>query len=328
MTQLLQVDDLHVTFSTRTTPVHAVRGVSFELFKGETLGIVGESGCGKSATAKAIMQLIPKERTSFSGKILYQNQNLLQCSAKEMEKIRGKEIGMIFQDPLTSLNPTMKIGQQILEGYLRHFPLIPYPEAKRHILALLEQVGLPDPEKALENYPHTLSGGMRQRVMIALALACQPKLIIADEPTTALDVTIQAQILNLMQEMQEKTQSSLILITHDLSIIAKCCDRVLVMYAGRIVESASVYDLFAHPQHPYTQRLLQAIPKLNHPKIEPLIPIEGSPPDLTHPLPHCGFYKRCPKAKPLCAAEIPPLSSTSSDSSHQSACFQHDPRYS
>lgn len=330
MTPLLQVEDLNVTFFTRRGPLHAVRGISFELFEGETLGIVGESGCGKSATAKAIMQLVPKEKASLSGKILYQGHNLLNYPLKQMEKVRGKEIGMIFQDPMTSLNPTMKIGQQIIEGYLRHFPLVCYAEAKRHILNLLEQVGLLDPEKILESYPHTLSGGMRQRVMIALVLACQPKVILADEPTTALDVTIQAQILNLMQDVQERTQTSMILITHDLSIVAKCCDRVLVMYAGRIVESASVYDLFAHPQHPYTQRLLEAIPKLNQPKIEPLIPIEGTPPHLTRSLPHCGFYERCSKAMAICAQEIPPLFSISSNEqktasrcTHQSACFKH-----
>lgn len=321
---ILNVKNLRVSFSTQRQKLHAVRGVDFILHAGETLGIVGESGCGKSAMAKALVQLIPRHYAELSGEIWYEDNNLASYSEKQMQRVRGKEIGMIFQDPMTSLNPTMRIGKQIVEGYLRHNPEISYKSAWTYAIEMLQMVGIPSPEDRMLDYPHTLSGGMRQRVMIAIALACKPKLLLADEPTTALDVTIQAQILDLMKDIQQKTQTSIILITHDLSVVAKCCDRVLVMYAGKIVESATVDELFANPQHPYTQRLLQAIPRLDKCKTDPLIPIEGTPPNLSLPLISCGFCARCPSAMKICKEQAPPLFDLGNH--HLSACFKHDPR--
>jgi oligopeptide transport system ATP-binding protein len=325
MNPLLEVRKLHVKFRTQGRNLHAVRGVDFSLLEGETLGIVGESGCGKSATAKALVQLVTRYSTQLEGEVCYRGENLLHYSETKMQTIRGKEIGMIFQDPLTSLNPTMKIGRQIMEGYLYHFPKTSFKQAREIALETLHKVGIPHPEERFEAYPHTLSGGMRQRVMIALALACQPKILLADEPTTALDVTIQAQILDLLQAIQQETKTSIILITHDLSVVAKMCDRVLVMYAGQIVESAPVHELFASPQHPYTQRLLSAIPRLDQDKDHPLIPIEGTPPNLSHALNSCGFCARCPYAMNICATSQPPLYEV--HPGHQSACFQHHPRF-
>jgi oligopeptide/dipeptide ABC transporter ATP-binding protein len=322
--KLLDVENLNVSFQAQGQRLHAVRGIDFSLYEGETLGIVGESGCGKSATAKALLKLIPPHTASITGQVLYEGKNLAAYSEKQMRTIRGKEIGMIFQDPMTSLNPTTKIGKQIVEGYLRHFPHVSFKKAWEEALEMLRLVGIPDPEERMHTYPHTLSGGMRQRVMIALALSCKPKLLLADEPTTALDVTIQAQILDLMKEIQKKTQTSLILITHDLSVVAHFCDRVIVMYAGKIVESATVDQLFSHPRHPYTQRLLAAIPRLDQPKGSPLHPIEGSPPNLSLPLPGCSFCARCPYAMNICTAECPSLYAI--EPGHASACFTHDPR--
>ncbi len=321
---LLDVRNLHVKFHTLGGTLHAVRGIDFSLQEGETLGIVGESGCGKSATAKALMQLNPHHTSTLEGQVHYRTENLLSFSEGKMQAIRGKEIGMIFQDPMTSLNPTTKIGKQIMEGYLRHFPKTPLKEARRIALETLQKVGIPHPEERFEAYPHTLSGGLRQRAMIAVALACRPHILLADEPTTALDVTIQAQILDLLQELKRETQMSILLITHDMSVVAKMCDRVIVMYAGQIVESAPVDELFSAPQHPYTQRLLAAIPRLNQAKDHPLIPIEGTPPNLSHPLKGCGFCARCDHAMNICSTHIPPLFTI--NSSHASACFKHDPR--
>lgn len=324
MNKLLDVRNLHVKFHTHGSVLHAVRGIDFALYEGETLGIVGESGCGKSATVKALMQLNPRHTSELQGEVRYNGDNLLTYSEHKMRSIRGKEIGMIFQDPMTSLNPTSKIGRQIVEGYVRHFPKTPLKEARLLALETLRKVGIPHPEERFEAYPHTLSGGMRQRAMIALALACQPKILLADEPTTALDVTIQAQILDLLQTIQRETKTSILLITHDMSIVAKMCDRVIVMYAGKIVEYASVDTLFAFPQHPYTQRLLSAIPRLNQPKDHPLIPIEGTPPNLSNPLKGCGFCARCPDAMNICAQNQSPLFEIGPQ--HFSACFKHDPR--
>lgn len=260
MTPLLKIHDLHVTFSSK---ISALAGVSLELHAGKSLGIVGESGCGKSSIAKAIMQLLPKT-ARMSGQIIYKGQDLLALPERSMEAIRGKEIGLILQN--TALNPTMKVGAQIVEGYRRHFPAMTEAHAKE----MLIKVGLQQVEAIFHAYPHTLSGGMRQRIMIAIALGAHPQILIADEPTTSLDVTIQAQILDLIQELRQELGMSLILITHDLSLIAKYCDEVLVMYAGKVVESASVYDVFAHPQHPYTQALLKSIPAHDQPKHLPL----------------------------------------------------------
>ena len=324
MKELLQVRNLHVKFRSLGGCLHAVRGINFSLFEGETLGIVGESGCGKSATAKALMRLNPRHTSELEGEVSYCGNNLLTYSESKMQAVRGKEIGMIFQDPMTSLNPTSKVGWQIMEGYLRHFPKTPLKEARRIALDTMHKVGIPHPEERFEAYPHTLSGGMRQRAMIALALACQPKILLADEPTTALDVTIQAQILDLLQEIQKETKTSILLITHDMSVVAKMCDRVIVMYAGQIIECAPVDQIFASPQHPYTERLLSAIPRLNQPKDHPLIPIDGTPPNLSNALKGCGFCARCPRAMKICAISQPPLFEVGKD--HVSACFKHDLR--
>ncbi len=324
MNKLLEVEDLHVTFRSQGEQIRAVRGIHFTLYKGEILGIVGESGCGKSAAAKALVKLIPPHTATIEGHVYYEGKDLAAFSEKQMREIRGKEISMIFQDPMTSLNPTLKIGVQIVEGYLRHFPHAPYQTAWKEATEMLHRVGISNPTERMHTYPHTLSGGMRQRVMIALALACKPKALIADEPTTALDVTIQAQILDLMKQISQETQTSMILITHDLSVVAHFCDRVLVMYAGKIVESAPVDQLFAHPRHPYTKRLLQAIPRLDQPKGAPLLPIEGMPPNLSLPLPGCGFCARCPHAMNICTVQSPPLYTLSPG--HISACFTHDKR--
>ena len=321
MTVLLKVQDLEVEFSARKRKLHAVSGVSFELHKGETLGIVGESGCGKSATAKAITRLLPAYTSKASGQVIYQDQDLLSLSEKQMQRIRGKELGMIFQDPMTSLNPTLRIGTQIAEGYRRHNSQVSKSAAIDLAIQMLELVGIPEASSRIFEYPHTLSGGMRQRVMIALALACKPKILIADEPTTALDVTVQAQILKLMKDLQKKTETSIILITHDMSAVAGFCDRVLVMYAGKVVECASVEELFYRPQHPYTQQLLQAIPKMNLSVDTPLIPIEGHPPALvTRPV-GCSFAPRCNKAMKICTQASPSTSQITP--THLSTCWIH-----
>lgn len=320
MTPLIQVKDLKVTFTAQKRKLSAVRGVSFHVNRGETLGIVGESGCGKSATAKALIKLTPSHSSQILGEVWYEGNNLTTYSERQMQKIRGKEIGMIFQDPMTSLNPTTKIGVQIVEGFRRHHPEISHEAAYEYAVEMLELVGIPQARDRAREYPHTLSGGMRQRVMIALALASKPKLLIADEPTTSLDVTIQAQILDLMKKIQQATQTSIILITHDLSVIAGFCDRVLVMYAGRIVESGTVDQLFSNPKHPYTQRLLQSIPKLNMDQEDPLIPIEGTPPDLSAQFSGCSFCKRCQVAMNICCLKEPTLM-PEEDGSHQSACW-------
>jgi oligopeptide transport system ATP-binding protein len=318
---MLEIQDLHIFFSISKKKLHAVRGVSLNVKAGEVLGIVGESGCGKSALAKAIVRLHAAHSTQISGRVEYAKKNLLTLSEKELEGVRGKEIGMIFQDPMTSLNPTLKIGVQIVEGYLKHHPDVSYKKAKEHALSMLDLVGIPYPEMRFEEYPHTLSGGTRQRAMIALALAAGPQILIADEPTTALDVTIQAQIFELLKNIQKKTGMSIILITHDLSIVAGFCDKVAVMYAGKIVESAPVYTLFQKPRHPYTQGLLKAIPRLDHSKELPLIPIEGTPPNLFSLQKGCAFSNRCSRASFLCTEKQPELVTIGAE--HLRACH-HD----
>ncbi len=324
MKKLLDVKDLHLRFSTSRGELHAVRGINFSIYEGETVGIVGESGCGKSAALKALTWLHPRHTTKMQGEVLYKQENLIDCSETQIRRVRGKEISMIFQDPMTSLNPTMTIGKQIMEGYRQHFPHLPREKARLVAIEMLDKVGIPFPEERFEAYPHTLSGGMRQRVMIALALACEPKILLADEPTTALDVTIQAQILDLLKVIQRQTRTSILLITHDMSVIANVCDRVLVMYAGQIIESAPVDTLFASPQHPYTKRLLAAIPRLDQPKDQPLLSIEGAPPNLIHPLKGCSFCSRCKEAMNICSQEIPSLVEVNKN--HFSACFKQDPR--
>lgn len=266
MTKLLEIEDLRVSFVSNDREFEAVKGVSFSLNKGETLGIVGESGSGKSVTARSIMRLLPSPPSLLKGgSIQFLGQELTNKSDKEMEKIRGKEISMIFQDPMTSLNPTIKVGVQIAEGIRKHRD-VTKEQAKRETIELLELVGIKDAENRFKQYAHEFSGGMRQRVMIAMALACQPELLIADEPTTALDVTIQAQILRLMKQMQQKFETSIILITHDLGVVAGMCDKVIVMKEGEIVEANTTEEIFKNPQHPYTKRLLNALPKLHEKK--------------------------------------------------------------
>jgi oligopeptide transport system ATP-binding protein len=321
---LLEVKDLHVTFHSGKSKLHAVRGVSFSIGMQETIGVVGESGCGKSALMKALMRLNSSHNCEIAGEAQFGSQNLLSLSEKELQKIRGKEISMIFQDPMTSLNPTMKVGLQIMEGILLHQTDLSHKQAREKVEGLLEMVGIPEAKKRAEEYPYTLSGGMRQRIMIALALTGMPQILIADEPTTSLDVTIQAQILELMKAIQHKIKMSILFITHDLSLVAGFCDKVLVMYAGKIVESATVEELFASPKHPYTQKLLQSIPRLDMPKDRPLIPIEGTPPLLNSPLKGCSFCPRCEFALNICPRSPPPLINVGLN--HETACWLYDPR--
>ncbi|WP_453995533.1 ABC transporter ATP-binding protein [Bacillus nitroreducens] len=322
MENILEIDDLHVSFDTSVGKVKAVRGVSFSVEKGEAIAIVGESGCGKSVTAKSIMRLLPTPQAKIEkGSILLNGEDIVRKSEKAMERIRGNEVGMIFQDPMTSLNPTTKIGIQIAEGILRHRK-ITKKEALEHAVNMLKMVGIPQPEKRILQYPHEFSGGMRQRVMIAIALACQPRLLIADEPTTALDVTIQAQILQLMKELQAKTNTSIILITHDLGVVAEMCSKVVVMYAGEIVEMGSVEEIFAKPNHPYTKGLLKSVPRLDMEKYEKLSTIIGTPPDLLDPPRGCSFYPRCEMAMKLCA-EYKPMFEEVSPTQFSSCWLNH-----
>ncbi|WP_209372948.1 ABC transporter ATP-binding protein [Brevibacterium renqingii] len=305
--QLLSVDGLSVTFSRRgRDPVEAVSEVSFTIAEGEHVGIVGESGSGKSVTAMALMGLLPERGTTVEGSATYREQDLLSMSRRQLNQIRGSEIAMVFQDPMSSLNPVVTIGTQISEVIRRHHR-VSSKEAANRSAEMLDRVGIPDPRRRLREYPHQLSGGIRQRVLIAIALACEPRLLIADEPTTALDVTIQAQILNELKELVADTGTSLIMITHDLGVIAGLCDRVHVMYSGRIVESARRYQLFTTPRHPYTGGLLQSVPRLDSPQDEPLRPIEGSPTDTIPWTDGCAFQPRCPHAIDQCLEATPHL---------------------
>ena len=304
---VLEVKDLRINFKTYAGLVHAVRGVNFDLKEGETLAIVGESGSGKSVTSNALMKLIPQPPGIYeSGQILFNGRDLVPLTDKEMSKVRGNEIAMIFQDPMTSLNPTMKVGRQITEVILQH-KKVSKNEAKKRAIELLTQVGIPFPEKRYNQYPHEFSGGMRQRVVIAIALAADPKLLIADEPTTALDVTIQAQILELMKEIQKNSQTSIIFITHDLGVVANIADRVAVMYAGQIVEYGTVNDIFYNPKHPYTWGLLGSMPDLDNDTDELLRTIPGSPPDLTNPPKGDAFAARNEYAMAIDYEQEPPM---------------------
>lgn len=322
MEKLLEIKDLEISFHTYAGEVKAVRGVNFHVNKGEAVAIVGESGCGKSVTAQSIMKLIPSPPGEYkNGSIEFCGEDLVQKSEAEMQGIRGKEISMIFQDPMTSLNPTMKIGAQIVEGLVKHQGLSK-SEAYAKAVEMLRLVGIPNPEKRALQYPHEFSGGMRQRAMIAIALACDPKLLIADEPTTALDVTIQAQILDLMKELKEKTGTSIIMITHDLGVVAQMCDRVVVMYAGKVVESGTLEEIFKQPKHPYTKGLLDSVPRLDLQHDEPLQPILGAPPDLVAPPKGCGFCNRCKYALKVCKENDPELQVVG-ENNHQAACLLH-----
>jgi oligopeptide/dipeptide ABC transporter ATP-binding protein len=307
---LLEVDDLRTYFKTRAGEVHAVDGVSFSVERGKTLGIVGESGCGKSVTALSIMGLLPPSGRIVNGSIRFEGRELTTMSQRELEDIRGRQIAMIFQDPMTSLNPTLKIGTQIMETMQRHLDLS-RDEARKRAIELLEEVHIPNARQRLDDYPHRYSGGMRQRVMIAIALSCSPKLLIADEPTTALDVTVQAGILDLLEELREQHQMSMIIITHDMGVVAEAADDIAVMYAGQIVEETSTEELFDHPEHPYTEALLGALPQLEGEGVRQgrLTAIPGRPPDLLDPPPACRFAPRCPYASfdDSCAKEPPEL---------------------
>lgn len=309
---ILEVEDLHTHFFTKSGVVKAVDGVSFSVKPGETLGIVGESGSGKSITAMSIMKLVPSPPGKIvSGDIRFKGESLLPKKEKEMRKIRGKDISMIFQDPMTSLNPVFSVEKQMLETIITHENMNKQ-QARIRAIELLDLVGIPDAAKRLKNYPHEFSGGMRQRVMIAMALACNPKVLIADEPTTALDVTIQAQILDLLKKLQQELGMAIIMITHDLGVVAEVCDRVMVMYAGKPVEFSSVKELFDKPKHPYTWGLLSSIPQIHNRK-ERLEAIKGLPPDLRDLPRGCSFAPRCSHVKDECLIKDPALSEDETD---------------
>jgi len=309
MSHLLEVTNLQTHFPTRAGLVRAVDGISFSVDAGELLGLVGESGCGKSITALSIMRLIAPPGKIVSGEVLFDGKNLLKLSDSEMRQIRGDDIAMIFQDPMTSLNPVFTVGEQIAEALRLHRNLS-RKDARAAAIGAMREVSIPDPARRVDDYPHQLSGGMRQRVMIAMALACDPKLLIADEPTTALDVTIQAQILELLDELRRSRELAVLLITHDLGVVAEVSDRVAVMYTGRIVEEAPVEELFARPRHPYTEGLLRSVPKLtieHVAKKQRLETIEGTVPSPTNLPSGCHFAPRCPHRMPRCTEEEIPL---------------------
>lgn len=317
--KVLQVDDLTTVFDTSDGQVHAVNGVSFTLHNGELLGVVGESGSGKSVTMMSLLQLLPSPPARLvRGHAMFEGKDLLRLSPKEIQQIRGRDIGFVFQDPMTSLNPVFTVGYQLMEPLRKHLKLSK-AKARNRAAELLALVGIPSPEDRLNDYPHQFSGGMRQRVMIAIGLACDPKLLIADEPTTALDVTIQAQILELVRELRQKLGMGIIWITHDLGVVAGIADRVMVMYGGQIVELAPVDELFANPQHPYTQALLLTLPSVEHDDDSPLQTIEGQPPSLDQPPSCCPFVGRCDKALSRCSSELPPAREL--DNGHRVVCW-------
>ncbi|MDM5227780.1 ABC transporter ATP-binding protein [Cytobacillus sp. NJ13] len=323
MEKVLEVKDLHVTFTTYGGEVQAVRGVTFDLYKGETLAIVGESGCGKSVTSQSIMRLIPSPPGRIAdGAILFKGKDLTKLKESEMRDIRGADISMIFQDPMTALNPTITIGEQIIEGIMQH-ETISRQDARKKALEMLNLVGIPNPSERLKHYPHQFSGGMRQRIVIAMALVCEPEVLIADEPTTALDVTIQAQILDLFKDIQKKTGVSIIIITHDLGVVAQVADRIAVMYAGKIVEAGERREIFYNPQHPYTKGLLNSVPRLDLDGAD-LVPIGGSPPDLFAPPAGCPFAARCGFAMEVCDRVYPYKTHLSRD--HHVDCWLQDER--
>lgn len=321
--QLLQVNNLRISFDTYAGEVYAVRGASFDVKKGEVLAIVGESGSGKSVMTQTILRLLPSPPCRISdGEIIYDGKNLLELSEKEMQEIRGGEIGVVFQDAMTSLNPTMRIGRQITESILKH-QKINRNEAKAMAVDLLTQVGIPNPKIRVKQHIYNLSGGMRQRAMLAVALACNPRLLIADEPTTALDVTIQAQIMELITEMARKRDVSIILITHDLGVVASNADRIVVMYAGHPVEMGTCTEIFSQNRHPYTEGLLAAIPHLDAKSDEQLVSIPGSPPNLMAPPKGCAFASRCKYAMKICYETTP--EKTQCSDSHYVYCHLENP---
>lgn len=317
MKNLLEVKNLKTIFRTYAGQVSALNNISFSIAYGEAVGIVGESGSGKSVTMLSVMKLLSENGKVVEGDIIFDGNNLRDVNEVGMQKIRGNEIGMIFQDPMTSLNPVFTIGNQLVEAILKHNKITKEHAIKKAI-EMLRMVGIPSPEKRMKQYPHEFSGGMRQRAMIAMSLSCEPKLLIADEPTTALDVTIQAQILELMKELKHKMNTSIILITHDLGLVSEICERVIVMYGGTIVEQGKVDEIFYHPQHPYTMGLLKCIPRLNMGK-ERLNPIEGSPPDMIKPPKGCPFVDRCVSAMKICESEKPEYKEV--NQGHGAACW-------
>lgn len=324
MSNLLEVKNLEVSFHTYAGEVKAVRGVTFEARAGECLAIVGESGSGKTVTSKAILGLIepPQGEVKKTSQILFNGKNVLDFSEKEWRAYRGKDASMIFQDPMTSLNPTMKVGRQIMESILLHGK-VSKDEAKKRALELLKQVNIPNPEERMNQYPYEFSGGMRQRVVIAIALACNPNLMIADEPTTALDVTIQAQIIQLLKKIQKENHTAVIMITHDLGVVAGMADDIIVMYAGRIVEKGPVYEIFNNPHHPYTDALLKAVPNLKNENKSELKIIPGTPPDLIAPPKGCGFASRCQYCMGICKEKSPEFMKVTDD--HKAACWLNHP---
>jgi len=318
---ILAIENLAVEFKTDDGIVHAVDGISYELYPGETLGIVGESGSGKSVSTLSILGLIPQPPGRIvSGTAMFKGRDLLKMKKRELRRLRGDEVAMVFQDPMTSLNPVLRVGHQLGEAIEVHYPKEPEDRVKERVIDLLRLVGVPNPETRYNQYPHEFSGGMRQRAMIAMAIANSPSLLIADEPTTALDVTIQAQVLEVLKRVQEETQAATIMITHDLGIVAEMCDRVLVMYAGHIVESGDVHSIFQNPRHPYTVGLMDSLPKLTEDE-EWLRPIPGSPPSLINIPPGCPFHPRCflSQGRLRCREELPPLRPTES-AEHGAAC--------
>lgn len=322
MAALLQIQDLRTQFSTSAGIVKAVDGVTYDVEEGEIVAVVGESGCGKSVTALSIMRLVAEPAGKIvGGKIMFEGRNLLDLTMDEMRDVKGRDIAMVFQEPMTSLNPVLTIGRQLTETLLRHLD-ITEEAANARAEELLGLVGMSDAKRRLAQYPHNLSGGMRQRVMIAMALSCEPKLIIADEPTTALDVTIQAQILELMKDLARRLGVALIIITHNLGVVARYANRVNVMYAGRIVERADARELYHNPKHPYTLGLLRSVPRLDQPRGERLAPIVGQPPDLTRLDDGCAFRPRCAFATDRCATSIPPLEDAGGG--HLSACWEKE----
>ena len=319
MTALLQVRDLKTYFYTPDGVVKAVDGVSYDLEEGETLGLVGESGCGKTVSALSLMRLIPNPPGKIvGGEIIFEGRDLLKVNEDEMYHIRGKDIAMVFQEPMTSLNPVLTIGRQVTETLVLHLG-IGKKAALDRAVELLDKVGIPEPEKRLDDYPHQFSGGMSQRVMLAMALSCTPKLLLADEPTTAVDVTIQAQLLQLIKRFAEELGTAVIVITHNLGVVARYADRVNVMYAGRIVETGTAKEIYGDPRHPYTLGLLRSVPRLDQPRKEKLIAIEGMPPDLSRLPNGCAFRPRCTFAIDKCAEEVPPL--LEMEGAHRAACW-------
>ena len=318
--KLLEVKNLQVSIKTYRGEVQAVRDVSFSIEKGEVFCIVGESGCGKSVTAQTLMKLNPSPPTMIkNGEILLNGKDIVPMNKHEMKSIRGREISMIFQDPMTSLNPVYTVGNQLVEALRAHDSKISRKEAEQRAMEMMEMVGINNVQKRMNQYPHEFSGGMRQRVMIAMGLICHPQLLIADEPTTALDVTIQAQILDLMKSLQKKTGMGIIFITHNLGVVADICDKVSVMYAGKIVEQGPVDDIFYEPAHPYTKGLLRSMPRVDAQSYERLIPIEGTPVDMLNPPEGCPFAPRCEKCMKICLKKMPPYVEISDK--HRSACW-------